>query len=65
MRETLFGSSVRITELTIKLSPMYSLLHYSEVSGSERIYFAGDEDDSVHAELETKRDGSLAGNMRH
>lgn len=27
--------------------------------------FAGDEDDSVHSELEEERDGSLAGNLRH
>lgn len=27
--------------------------------------FAGDEDDSLHTELETERDGSLAGNLRH
>lgn len=26
---------------------------------------AGDEDDSVHTELEKERDGSLAGNLRH
>lgn len=29
------------------------------------VCFAGDEDDSVHTELETERDGSLAGNLRH
>lgn len=29
------------------------------------VCFAGDEDDSVHAELETERDGPLAGYLCH
>lgn len=47
---------------------MYTLCVLAVFEGARIINvvcFAGDEDDSVHTELETERDGPLAGDLCH